>query len=250
MLVRAWAAMHGFGVQRNKRWHGTCEATVKQIIRPIMNVPHTLPAESVAAKPPTPRTLMHGVILGSFCLGFGLVLAITDRLTLADITARALEDRQNSLSQVIPASIHDNNPVTDTLLMKDARDKEITVYRARKAGRVTGVAYEIYGTGYAGEIKLMLGIDADGKLLGVRVLAHKETPGLGDKIEEKKGDWILRFTGLSFADPPPERWKVKKDGGQFDQFAGATITPRGVLRAIRGGLEFFAANKTRLLEVN
>jgi electron transport complex protein RnfG len=245
MLVRGSERMHGFGVRRDDRWHRTCEASVKQIIGQIMNVPDTLPAESVAIKP---RTLMHGVILGSFCLGFGLILATTDRVTVDDIAARALEDRQNSLAQVIPASIHDNNPVTDTLAMKDAHDKEITVYRARKNGRVTGVAYEIYGTGYAGEIKLMLGIDADGKLLGVRVLAHKETPGLGDKIEEKKGDWILRFTGLSFTDPPPERWKVKKDGGQFDQFAGATITPRGVLGAIRGGLEFFDANKAKLTE--
>ncbi|MCK9388217.1 MAG: electron transport complex subunit RsxG [Sulfuritalea sp.] len=248
MLVRAWRRMHGFGVAARNDWHRTCEASVKQIIRRIMNVPDTLPAESVATVTQTPRTLMHGVILGAFCLGFGLVLAITDRLTLADIAARALEDRQNSLSQVIPAAIHDNNPVTDTLLMKDGRDKEITVYRARKDGRVTGVAYEIYGTGYAGEIRLMLGVAADGKLLGVRVLAHKETPGLGDKIEVKKGDWILRFSGLSFEDPPPERWKVKKDGGQFDQFAGATITPRGVLGAIRSGLEFFAANKAKLTE--
>jgi len=247
MLVRAWQRMHGFGVAARGDWHGTCEASVKQIIRQIMNIPHpTLPVV-VAMKP---RTLMHGVILGGFCLGFGLILAITDRLTIDDIAARALEDRQNSLSQVIPAGIHDNNPVTDTLAMKGAHDKQITVYRARKAGQVTGVAYEIVGTGYAGEIKLMLGIAADGKLLGVRVLAHKETPGLGDKIEEKKGDWILRFSGLSFTDPPPERWKVKKDGGQFDQFAGATITPRGVLGAIRSGLEFFAANKAKLLEQN
>ena len=208
-----------------------------------MNSPDTLPAEPAAIQP---RTLMHGLILGGFCLGFGIVLAVTDRLTIADIGARALEDRQNSLSQVIPDSIHDNNPVTDTLVVKNARDKEITVYRARKEGRVTGVAYEIYGTGYAGEIKLMMGIAADGKLLGVRVLAHKETPGLGDKIEEKKGDWILRFTGLSLGDPPAERWKVKKDGGDFDQFAGATITPRGVMVAIRSGLDFFAANKAKL----
>jgi electron transport complex protein RnfG len=94
----------------------------------------------------------------------------------------------------------------------------------------------------------MMGIAADGKLLGVRVLAHKETPGLGDKIEVKKGDWILRFDGLSLGNPPAERWKVKKDGGQFDQFAGATITPRGVLVAIRSGLDFFAANKDQLTE--
>jgi electron transport complex protein RnfG len=134
--------------------------------------------------------------------------------------------------------------------MTDDHGKEITIYRARKAGRITGVAYEIYGTGYAGEIKLMMGVDAEGKLLGVRPLAHKETPGLGDKIEVKKGDWILRFTGLSLGNPVPERWKVKKDGGEFDQFAGATITPRGVVRAIRGGLDFFAANKSKLTEAN
>jgi Na+-translocating ferredoxin:NAD+ oxidoreductase subunit G len=198
----------------------------------------------------TQRTYIHGIILGTFCLGFGAVLAVTDRLTIDDIAARSLEDRQNSLSQVIPDNLHDNNLVTDTVMMKDAAGREITIYRARAKGKVAGVAYEIHGTGYAGDIKLMMGIDAEGKLLGVRVLAHHETPGLGDKIEEKKGDWILRFTGLSLGDPAAERWKVKKDGGQFDQFAGATITPRGVVGAIRGGLDFFAANKATLTEVN
>lgn len=212
-----------------------------------MNAPQILPA---AAATSTPKMFIHGVILGAFCLGFGVVLALTDRATTEDIAARALEDKQNSLAQVIPGSIHDNNPVTDTVLMKNAHGKEITIYRAKKAGKVTGLAYEIFGTGYAGEMKLMMGIGADGKLLGVRVLAHKETPGLGDKIEVKKGDWILRFNGLSLGNPPAERWKVKKDGGQFDQFAGATITPRGVLAAIRSGLDFFAANKAQLTEVN
>jgi electron transport complex protein RnfG len=193
-------------------------------------------------------TMIHGVILGIFCLGFGLVLAVTNSITLDDIAARAMEDRLNSLSQVIPDSIHDNNLVKDAFPMKNKLDKEITVYRATKEGKVTGLAYEIYGSGYAGEIKLMLGVDAQGKILGVRVLAHKETPGLGDKIETKKGDWILRFTDLSLGNPPLEKWKVKKDGGQFDQFAGATITPRGVVRAIKEGLEFFEAHKTQMLE--
>jgi electron transport complex protein RnfG len=193
------------------------------------------------------RTLIHGVILGVFCLGFGLLLAATNSVTEKDIAARALEDRQNSLSQVIPAEIHDNNLATDTLTMKNSEGREITVYRATKAGQVTGVAYEIYGTGYAGEIKLMLGVDAAGRVLGVRVLAHKETPGLGDKIDVKKTDWITRFTGLFLGDPPAEKWKVKKDGGQFDQFAGATITPRGVVKAIREGLEFFDAHKAELI---
>lgn len=212
-----------------------------------MNSAHTLLPEPLAMKP---RTLMHGVILGAFCFGFGLVLAVTDRITASDIAARALEDRQNSLSQVIPNSIHDNNPVTDTIVMKNAHAREITIYRARKEGKVTGVAYEIHGSGYAGEIRLMLGIAADGTILGVRALAHKETPGLGDKIEVKKDDWILRFDGLALGNPPAERWKVKKDGGQFDQFAGATITPRGVVGAIHDGLDFFAANKDLLTKGN
>ncbi len=195
-------------------------------------------------------TLKHAVILGTFCLGFGIMLAITDQVTAKDIAARALEDKVNSLSQVIPDAIHDNNLVNDTVSMQDAHGKELTVYRALKEGKVTGLAYEIRGSGYAGEIKLMLGVDVEGKVLGVRVLAHKETPGLGDKIEVKKGDWILRFTSLSLGEPPVDKWKVKKDGGQFDQFAGATITPRGVVLAIRNGLEFFAAHKAQMTEVN
>jgi electron transport complex protein RnfG len=194
-------------------------------------------------------TWVHALILGLFCTGFGGVLALTDVFTKEAIAQRAVEDMQNSLSQVIPASIHDNNPVQDSFVMPGPEGKDLKVFRAIKGGKVTGVAYQIIGHGYAGEIRLMLGVAADGKVLGVRATAHKETPGLGDKIEDKKTDWITRFNGLSLGNPPVEKWKVKKDGGQFDQFSGATITPRGVVGGIRHGLEFFAANKARMLEV-
>lgn len=196
------------------------------------------------------RMLSHGLILGVFCLGFGVVLAMSDHITVEDIAARAMEDRLNSLGQVIPDSIHDNNLVADATTMTNERGREITVYRATKEGKVTGLAYEIFGVGYAGQMKLMLGIDAEGKILGVRVLAHKETPGLGDKMEVKKGNWILRFDGLSLGNPPVEKWKVKKDGGQFDQFTGATITPRGIVNAIRSGLELFEANKAKMMDMS
>lgn len=196
------------------------------------------------------RTLGHGLILGAFCLGFGVILAFSDHITVEDIAARALEDRLNSLGQVIPGSIHDNNLVDDAMVMSNENGQEITVYRATKGGKVTGLAYEIFGVGYAGKIKLMLGLDTEGKILGVRVLAHKETPGLGDKMEVKKGDWILKFDGLSLGNPPAERWKVKKDGGQFDYWAGATITPRGIVAAIRKGLELFEANKEKMMDMN
>ena len=194
------------------------------------------------------RTLVHGMILGAFCLGFGMLLVMTNSLTAGDIAQRAIEDRQNSLKQVIPDNIHDNNLAADTLILKNDQGSEVVAYVATREGRVTGVAFETSRPGYSGAIKVMLGVDPEGKILGARVLAHKETPGLGDKIEVKKGDWILRFTGLSIGNPPLEKWKVKKDGGQFDQFAGATITPRAVVKAIREGLQFFDANKSKIME--
>jgi len=193
---------------------------------------------------------IHAAILGAFCLGFGAVLAVTNHITVDDIAARALEDRQNSLNRVIPADIYDNNLLADVITVKDDEGQDLIVYRAMRDGKVTGMAYEIRASGYAGTIKLMLGVGADGKVLGVRVLAHKETPGLGDKIDEKKGDWITRFTGLALDHPPIEQWKVKKDGGEFDQFTGATITPRGVVNAVRNGLAFYAAHQTQLTEVH
>lgn len=196
------------------------------------------------------RMLIHAVVLGAFCLGFGTLLATTDMLTADPIKLRQVEDLQASLVQVIPPGIHDNNPVADAIQLKDEQGKDHTVFRAIKDNRVTGVAYEIMGNGYAGEIRLILGVDADGRILGVRATEHKETPGLGDKINVAKTNWILGFNGLSLGNPVVDKWKVKKDGGQFDQFSGATITPRGVVGAIRGGLEFFAAHKAQMLEIH
>lgn len=200
-------------------------------------------------------TWVHATILGTFCAGFGVALALTDDITKAPIKERALEDKMASLGQVIPRSIHDNNPVTDAITLPNPKagghgaPAETVVYRAMKDGKITGLAYEVNASGgYGGPVKLMLGVAPDGKLLGVRVISHKETPGLGDKIEAAKNEWITRFTGLSLGNPPVEKWKVKKDGGQFDQFSGATITPRAVVGGIRTGLEFFAANSPRMME--
>lgn len=191
----------------------------------------------------------HGWVLGGFSLAATLVLALVNGLTLAPIHERSQEDLARSLSQVIPDSIHDNNPAVDTLDIQH-EGKPLRVYRARQGGRVTGVAFETRRRGYAGDIHLLLGIDAQGRLLGVRVLRHTETPGLGDKIELGRSDWITRFTGRSLGDPPAAQWAVKKDGGPFDQFAGATITPRAVVNGIHDGLQLFAAQRRTLLEEN
>lgn len=189
----------------------------------------------------------HALVLGGFSLVATLLLAGAHILTKEPIERSALEDLRRSLEQVIPATTHDNNPAAEGVLL-DLDGKSVKVYRARKAGHVTGVAFETSRKGYSGDIQILLGVDENGKLMGVRVLHHTETPGLGDKIEASRTDWITRFTGRSLGDPPEEKWAVKKDGGPFDQFAGATITPRAVVNGIRDGLHLFATHRKSMLE--
>ena len=117
-------------------------------------------------------------------------------------------------------------------------------------GEVVGVILPATARdGYSGDIRLLVGVDKAGKLAGVRVLNHRETPGLGDKIELKKSDWVLSFNGRSLQDPTPENWAVTKDGGEFDAFTGATVTPRAVVESVRDTLRFTDENNADLFEV-
>lgn len=199
----------------------------------------------LAAMRATP--LAHGLLLGLFSLLTALILTLVDQSTRGPIADRGAEDLAASLAQVIPDELHDNDLTAGPLVIEDPETGPLTVYRAEKDGAVTGVVFTMVGYGYSGRIEVLLGVDRDGRVLGARVLSHAETPGLGDKIETSKSDWILKFTGLSLGNPAPEAWKVKRDGGQFDQFSGATITPRAVVGAIRRGLEFYGRNSGALL---
>ena len=185
------------------------------------------------------------LLLGSVVLLTSAALAMASRTTEADIEAAAARDLQASLAQVLPGQ-YDNDLLTDTVQLA-APEGEVTVYRARRAGRVEAVVFKAEGRGYAGPIVCIMGVTRDGQLLGVRVLKHSETPGLGDKIEPAKANWIYEFEGKSLGEPAADKWAVKKDGGAFDQFAGATITPRAVVRAVKGGLELFAREQPRML---
>jgi electron transport complex protein RnfG len=194
------------------------------------------------------RVAYHATLLGGMALLASTALIVADQSTRPEIDKRLDEDMRASLQQVLPQQLYDNNPLEDTLAVEDGDAGTVTVYRARKAGRVTACAYGVAtNQGYNGTIKLLMGVDRDGTILGVRVVSHAETPGLGDKIEKEKSDWILGFNGHSIDHPGRARWKVKKDGGDFDQFTGATITPRGVVKAVHGGLELFERNRERLL---
>lgn len=189
----------------------------------------------------------QGVLLGGFCLVASVTLAMGYRLSAPAIEARQKEDMAASLEQVIPARLRGNDMVADAVTIEGPAGKT-TVYRARKGGAVSAVAYRVVGQGYGGEIVIVMGVDRNGEILGVRVVQHSETPGLGDKVDVRKTRWVDAFAGKSLANTPDAKWAVKKDGGQFDQFSGATITPRGVVKAVREGLAFFAANRARMLD--
>lgn len=192
------------------------------------------------------RTAHHAMLLGGMTAITTSLLIVANQQTAPDIELRRLEDVKSSLEQVIPASIHHNDLIKDTILIKGNFENK-TVHLAKEKNHVVAVAFDTIVEGYAGPIVVIVGITQEGELLGTRVLSHNETPGLGDKIEAKKDPWILKFKGLSLTNPGETQWKVKKDGGYFDQFTGATITPRAVIKAIKSSLEFFQANKSQIL---
>lgn len=190
-------------------------------------------------------------LLAAAGLVASLLLGFSDLATRGSIALRQQEDLLATLEQVLPAELHDNDLLHDIKTVADPSEKGLAdtqVYIARKDGKPTAVAFKLTATGgYSGPIALVMGVDRDGTILGVRVVAHAETPGLGDKIEKAKSDWILAFAGHSLDNTTPERWRVKKDGGDFDQFAGATITPRAVVGGVHAGLAFFQRHRDELI---
>jgi len=185
-------------------------------------------------------------LLGLFSvLGMGLVTWVHDS-TAARIEENQRQTLLHSLQNLIPADHYDNDLLADVveISLPEPGLKPVTVYRARKSGKpVAAVFSTVALDGYSGEISLLVAVKADGSLSGVRVLAHKETPGLGDLIDDNKSRWILAFNGLSLGNPPEKFWKVKRDGGSFDQFTGATVTPRAVVKAVKDILLFFKASQ-------
>lgn len=196
-----------------------------------------------------PQLHYQAGILAGFALAAAVLLGMADLATRGAIQLRLEEDLKNSLEEVVPAELHDNDLLSETVIVPSAEanigEDETVVYLAKKQGAVTAVSFKFVAPdGYAGPIYMVIGIAKNGEILGVRVIAHTETPGLGDKIELAKSPWILSFNGKSLDNLTFSEWAVKKDGGIFDQFAGATITPRKVVQAIRRGLEFYRAHQT------
>jgi electron transport complex protein RnfG len=195
--------------------------------------------------------LAAALVLGAFALLGTTLVAATFVLTRDRIAENERALRLAGFNALLPPEHYDNVLAEDSIEIVAAEflgtTEPVRVYRAYKAGKpVALLATPQAPDGYGGPIKLLIAVYADGTLAGVRVLAHQETPGLGDAIDVARSNWILGFSGKSLGKPPLERWTVKKDGGGFDQFTGATITPRAVVRATRRFLQFFKLNRERL----
>lgn len=186
------------------------------------------------------------ILLGTFALLASGALAWVSSATATSIAAAEAKDLRDSLAEVLPQGFADNDFLNDKLEI-DRNGKPVTIYLARQGGVVKGAVFKVAERGYAADVQLLMAVDAEGKTLGVRVLKHAETPGLGDKIEISKSSWIKGFDGKSLGNPPLDKWGVKKDGGVFDQFAGATITPRAVVKAVKGGLQFYGEHRQEIL---
>lgn len=197
----------------------------------------------------------NSLLLGTFALATTALLALTAEFTKDRIATSEREAQQKALFEVVPQTLLDNDLLTETIAvpqeawaglgLKSGGD----IYVARQANEAIAVIIPaVAPDGYSGDIRMIVGITAEGKITGVRILDHHETPGLGDKIELKKSQWILAFNGKSAQVPALPAWKVKKDGGDFDQFAGATITPRAIVNQVRRVLEFADAHRDELFE--
>ena len=179
------------------------------------------------------------------------ILASTFFLTRDKIRQTVEAEKLKLISQIVPHELFDNDIIKDTLTVAPdpllGNSDDTLAYRARVKGEPSAVVLEaVAPDGYSGKINLILSIRASGEVAGVRVVSHKETPGLGDYIELPKSPWIMGFDGKSHAGYKEADWKVKKDGGQFDYMAGATITPRAMVRAVHKALLYFEANRDQL----
>ncbi|MBT1450929.1 electron transport complex subunit RsxG [Glaciecola sp. XM2] len=194
----------------------------------------------------------NGLILAGFALVTTVLIAITFYATKDKIEAAKEKQLLSVLNELVPEQQHDNELHTDCIVVPAdplLGNKTQRIFRVRQAGENTGVIIETTAPdGYSGNIDLVVAVDRQQTVLGARVIAHKETPGLGDKIDLRVSDWILSFAGVKYSPETEERWQVKKDGGQFDQFTGATITPRAVVAAVKNAVIYAQQQNQTLFE--
>ncbi|MFC5078154.1 Electron transport complex protein RnfG [Vibrio thalassae] len=193
----------------------------------------------------------NGLTLAIFACASTGVVAVTQYLTKDQIVRQERAQLQATLNEVIPHELHDNELSASCTLVSDpalGTSQPQPVYIATINNQPQAMAIEsVAPDGYNGAIKIIVGMDIEGTILGTRVLAHQETPGLGDKIDLRITDWVLGFTGKQVTDENESQWAVRKDGGQFDSFTGATITPRAVVKAVKNTVSYVNTHRNEIL---
>ncbi len=217
----------------------------------------TDPAEDNKVQASSKRSVIHMAItknskvLAGFAIACTAAVGLVNELTKNQIKIQQQQQLRATLHSIIAPSRYDNDIANDCVLMSSpllGSSEKQTTYIARSAENVVAVAMTSTAPdGYSGNIELIIAINIDESISGVRVLNHQETPGLGDKIERRKGNWITSFNGKKLLSDDDSRWAVVKDDGMFEQFTGATITPRAVVKAVKNTMQYFKKNKLSLL---
>ncbi len=195
-------------------------------------------------------SIKNAITLGLFALISTGLIGITYWFTKDKINQEIEIALAKQLNQLIPADHYDNSPYNDCIQVNEQKllgGKDLKIFRIRKNQKDYALFMNIVvPDGYSGKIKLLLALYSDGSIAGVRVIEHQETPGLGDKIEKKKSDWVDQFIGKSLRNTPTKSWHVVKDGGQFDSLTGATITSRAVTKSLHKSLQYYQKNNSSL----
>jgi electron transport complex protein RnfG len=198
--------------------------------------------------------LITAAVLTGFAIAGAVLVGVTFINTKDDIKLNEERVLLDQLNTIIPKERYNNDLLEDTITLDPqpllGTSEPTKAYRARMDGKPVAVVFtSIAPNGYNGPIEMLVGVYEDGTTAGVRVVKHRETPGLGDAISTSHSDWILGFNQKSLENPSPKKWKVKRDGGIFDQFTGATITPRAVVKAVHNALLYFSRNKDKLFNI-
>ncbi len=196
-----------------------------------------------------PAISKNSLILGLFAIACTAAVGLVNLYTKDRIEVQAQQQLIKQLNEIVAKNKHDNEMFRDCIKAPDTNSNLFidVIYRARLNNTPTAAAIKtVAPNGYSGNIELLIAVNTDGSVSGVRTLQHKETPGLGDKIELRKSDWITKFSGKKVLNKKDSRWAVVKDGGMFDQFTGATITPRAIVETVKKTVDYFKANQSQI----
>ena len=199
----------------------------------------------------TDKDIRAALLLILLAAAAGATVAFTHLLTRDQTAANVRERELAAITSILGEALYDNDPLTDQIPTQ-ALDSEMpdVVYPARGSGRLSGAVFGVTSpTGYVAPIRMLVGVDPGGKITGIGLVSHSETPGLGDRIEPRKSDWLNSLNQRSLDDPPENRWELKSDGGDFDAISGASVTSRAVLAGAKNALLYFRANQEQLKQI-